>query len=143
MISDNYRQQSYLILEELFSMVSDESKEKMYEIITDPKKDKLLRSLEEKFLKVRLIEKFIKSTPTQRKAAKHWWNKEENKKFLPWLVYLSFRYVQMGHFLLKEISNFPENGGYRDVVSIYSLNCRFIRHQEIPERFFDSFLNDV
>jgi len=143
MISDNYRQQSYLILEEIFNMITDEIKEKMHRIITDPKREKLLISLEDKFLKENLIEKFIKSTPTQRLAVKQWWNKTENKKYLPWLIYFSFKYVQMGHFLLNEISQLPENGGYREVVSIYSVNCRFIRQQEIPELFFDSFLSDI
>lgn len=140
MISDKYRQHAYLILEELFRMISFENKQKMLKILNDDKKKEILAKVEKKLLKEQWIDKFIKATKNQRDSSKQWWNKEENKNFKPWLIYFSFRYTQIGYFMLKEMEHFPMNGPYRETVAIYSMNGNYIRNSEIADLFFDDFL---
>lgn len=135
MISDNYRQHAYLILEELFYSLTEQDKINLKIMLKTLKEKKKIGKIEEFMIKYE-VQPYIKATVSERKKKKKW---NENNYRLA-LVFFSFKYLYQGYNLLKFVSNLPENGPYRKVVSDYSISSINITKNNDYLKIFDDIL---
>ncbi|MBK9333875.1 MAG: hypothetical protein IPM96_16070 [Ignavibacteria bacterium] len=126
MPSYKYIQWCQIIYEEITETLSNDEKTLMSNTLKSLTPSEYLEK--EKSLR-KDVWKFLKATPAQRKANKSW-NETPGHSVL--LKYFALKDLLMGYRLLKSLESLPQHGGYRELISHYSVEAAYLREAPVP-----------